>query len=330
MKCIKNISIPPEQNCDFSRFSNEIAEGFYRPVYQLLYNALPPKGDLMALNADNFRDEITGLYENMDKKLQSALKKSCCVEIPSYGKSPYQKLIWTFVAEFPVFGLALKHVHLKAEIALKVIALLVGNEVDSENFIRFKTEIDALNRLAWTRRQTESESQSGVSNLGTISEMLLERALDDLIDGMHFFKTSNPEIQSYGDFVLMCLPNNLWLSVKSNFARERLLASGYTTDIIGVGFFTDYKEFTSKAKIRNFQRVGFLAMYLPDVPVSLEQQENNTNTYTQVCKTYKESNREMPKNINGTAFLRPLSQLYDDIKALLSENDIRNRTTLQF
>lgn len=226
--------------------------------------------------------------------------------------------------------MVLKHIHLKAEITLKVIALLVGEEVDSENFIRFKTEIDDLNRLAWVRRQTESESQSGVSNLGTISEMLLERALADLIDGIHFFKTNNPEIQSYGDFVLMCLPNNLWLSVKSNFARERLLASGYTTDILGVGFFTDYKEFTSKAKIRNFQRVGFLAMYLPDIPVSLKQQENKTNTYNQIFEFYSKNNREMPKNINGTDFLRPLSRLYGDIKSLLSETDVRHRTTLQF
>ena len=328
VKCIRGIEVSSEP--DFSHFSQEIADGFYRPVYRLLYNALPSQGKLMELDADDFKDEIIDLYAKMSKSQQSALRKSCSVEIPRYDNIPYQKLIWIFVAEFPVFGLVLKHIHLKAEITLKVIALLVGEEVDSENFIRFKTEIDDLNRLAWVRRQTESESQSGVSNLGTISEMLLERALADLIDGIHFFKTNNPEIQSYGDFVLMCLPNNLWLSVKSNFARERLLASGYTTDILGVGFFTDYKEFTSKAKIRNFQRVGFLAMYLPDIPVSLKQQENKTNTYNQIFEFYSKNNREMPKNINGTDFLRPLSRLYGDIKSLLSETDVRHRTTLQF
>ena len=130
-----------------------------------------------------------------------------------------------------------------------------------------KTKIHALSRLAWTSTLTDFGYQNGVSKLGTIAETSLERALEDVIDGSRFFKTSNQEIQSYGDFVLMCLPNNLWLSVKSNYARERLLASGYTTDILGVGFFTDYRVFAIKSKICNFQRVGLSVMYLPDVPV---------------------------------------------------------------
>ena len=82
------------------------------------------------------------------------------------------------------------------------------------------------------------------------------------------------------------MPNNLWLSVKSNFARERLLASGFTTDIIGVGFFESAKEFTGKIRIRNFQRAGFLAMYCPDVPVNQEQIDNQITTYDLIVKRY--------------------------------------------
>ena len=328
MKCIENIVLQPEAECEWDDL--EETEGFYRPLYALLYTGLPNHGRLMSLDWDDFKERAEGLYNALSHEVQRRLRKSVGTAPTDYRKNPHQKLAWMFANRFPAFGAVLKHVHLNADILLKTVALLMEEDVGAENFIRFKTKIDALNRLAWTRTQTDSESQSGVSNLGTISETLLERALADLIDGSRFFKTSNQEIQSYGDFVLMCLPNNLWLSVKSNYARERLLASGYTTDILGVGFFTDYREFTSKAKIRNFQRVGFLAMYLPDVPVSRDQQEAERSTYEEVREFYQRQNHEMPKNINGTDFLRPLSGLYNDLAALLEEENIQNRTTIKF
>jgi hypothetical protein len=145
-----------------------------------------------------------------------------------------------------------------------------------------------------------------------------------------FFKVNQSEVQTYGDFVLMCLPNNLWLSVKSNFARERLLASGFGNDTLGVGFFQDAKEFKSPVRIRNFQSAGFLAMYCPDVAVSEEQLREGTNTYQQVMDSYKEQAVEPPTNINGKPFIRKLSDLSADLKALLDQKDIRKRTTVNF
>ena len=154
--------------------------------------------------------------------------------------------------------------------------------------------------------------------------------MESLIDNTNFFRSQNQDVQSYGDFVLMCLPNNLWISVKSNFARERLLASGYTTDIIGVGYFTDFNEFTSQTKIRNFIKVGFLAMYIPDITITEEQIANNISTYKQALNCYETQQRELPKNINGKNFLRPLSQLYNDLNSLLEINDIKKRTTVRY
>jgi hypothetical protein len=224
----------------------------------------------------------------------------------------------------------LENIHLLSKVAIESSEICLGLEVDATNFIGAKQFIDRINTERWTRRQTRSEEQSGVSNLGGVSEKLLEMAMDKLIDNVNFFKTQNQKIQSYGDFVLMCLPNNLWLSVKSNFARERLLASGYTTDILGVGFFTSKDEFTSQSKIRNFQRVGFLAMYLPDVSVSAEQVKNGSNTYDEVVKHYQDNNTSLPININGTPFLRALSTLHQDLSNILNIEDVRNRTTLGF
>ena len=128
----------------------------------------------------------------------------------------------------------------------------------------------------------------------------------------------------------MCLPNNLWLSVKSNFARERLLASGYSNDILGVGFFQDPSEFTGSVRIRNFQRAGFLAMYCPDVAVSELQVNENTNTYDQVMNYYVVNGQTPPTNINGMPFIRKLSMLCDDLALLLVERDVRKRLTVKF
>lgn len=235
-----------------------------------------------------------------------------------------------FLWFFPEFANLICNIHLLAKTTLKAAELYNNLKIDSKNFIKAKQFIDIMNRQRWTRAQSDSEQQSGVSNLGGVSEALLEAAMEQLIDNKNFFKSTNQQVQSYGDFVLMCLPNNLWLSVKSNFARERLLASGYTTDILGVGFFTDKNEFTSQSKIRNFQRVGFLAMYLPDVPVSEDQIKNNSNTYDEVCKYYADQKINLPININGTLFLRKLSEIHTDIKKLIDINDISSRTTINF
>jgi hypothetical protein len=151
-----------------------------------------------------------------------------------------------------------------------------------------------------------------------------------MIDKLNFFRIGNAEVQSYGDFVVTCLPNNLWISVKSNFARERLLASGYNNDILGAGFFQDASEFTQPVRIRNFQRAGFLAMYCPDVAVTKHRQDNATSTYHEIEEFHRARESQMPLNINGKPFIRKLSDLPADIQALLDIADIRRRFTVDF
>ena len=56
-ECIRGIEVSSEP--DFSHFSQEIADGFYRPVYRLLYNALPSQGKLMELDADDLRMKLS-------------------------------------------------------------------------------------------------------------------------------------------------------------------------------------------------------------------------------------------------------------------------------
>lgn len=213
---------------------------------------------------------------------------------------------------------------------IKNAEILLGEGCDASNFIAIKQIIDDLNTKSWTRDKDVSESQSGVSTLGTISESLLNRVFDSMVDETNFFKVNASQVQSYGDFVLMCLPNNLWISVKSNFARERLLASGYSNDILGVGFFESFEEFTGQIRVRNFQRAGFLAMYCPDVAVSEAQVDNGTSTYHQIVDFHAAKGTDMPRNINGRPFIRRLSDLQSDLQPLLNEVDVRKRFTVSF
>lgn len=333
MKKIGNIEIPAPSEVKQTEQQAVVWDCFLRPIYEQLYNDLNSQADaLMQLDADNYVLLIKQLCQYLDKNTNLAVRK-CAIKtiaLKAFEANLHQKGLIAFTSQFPFFALQLKNIHLSADITLSAIELYLGQNLTHNNFIEIKKQTDRLNRIGWSRQQTHSEEQSGVSNLGTMSELLLEKALGGLLDEQHLFKTTNQEIQSYGDFVLMCLPNNLWLSVKSNYARERLLASGYTTDIIGVGFFTDKDEFTSRSKIRNFQRVGFLAMYLPDVAITQTQLQHKTDTYQQVCDDYQQKNLIMPKNINGTAFLRPLSQLFEDLEKMLTVKELKNRTTINF
>ena len=166
--------------------------------------------------------------------------------------------------------------------------ILLGiNEIDFNNFIDVKLQINKLNEFTWTRSKNPSEINSGVSTVGEISEKLVEAAFGNLVDNENFFSSKgNDKVKSYGDFVLLCLPNNLWMSVKSGFSRERLLASGYSNDILGIGFFEDFEEFTSDAKNRNLKKVGFLAIYCPDFPVNEEQIREGSSTFGKIKDFY--------------------------------------------
>jgi hypothetical protein len=339
MKKIGNIEILPTivaSETLLNRSSSANVIRFFYAAYSLLYVALESQdGDPVPhIDADSIKAHLAELLNQLsDTELQNLRRIGIDgnqVNADQWSKAKESKALMIVLWEFPYFTDCLLNIHPLASIAIKSFEVLNGTEISTANFIKAKQWLDSINRQRWSRAQTMSEQQSGVSNLGTSSELLLEKAFTTKLDDCNFFKTTSHKIQSYGDFVLMCLPNNLWLSVKSNFARERLLASGYTTDIIGVGFFTSKEEFTSKSKIRNLQRVGFLAMYLPNIPISDEQIQNNLNTYDEVMEYYNSAGNNPPLNINGSPFIRSLNNLDADMGRLLAETNIAMRTTLDF
>lgn len=305
---------------------------FDKKMYEYLYNRIADQGkyepiiDTDSLFSNPASFDVKNLFESENLPLPNPPSGKASNKDRLYIKC----IVRDFVSRHPKFlGLFVNNTAL-AKPCIANAEILLGKTVDVTNFIEIKSAIDQVNRAAWNRQKDTSESQSGVSTLGTISETLLSMVFGQLVDDTTFFHVDQSNVQSYGDFVLMCLPNNLWLSVKSNFSRERLLASGYTNDILGVGFFQEAKEFTSQVRIRNFQRAGFLAVYCPDVSVSEAQVQNNTNTYDEVVSHYQTSGGAIPANINGKPFIRKLSNLASDLKTLLDETDIKKRTTVHF
>ena len=235
------------------------------------------------------------------------------------------------ITKFPLlmgifYNLSIKSYH-AIDNAKSILGLYIINHSEFKDILLINKKIFDQ---TWNRDQSESERQSGNAVIGSFSENLYAELFKPLMIDSTFFKVSNKQVSSYGDFIIMSLPNNLWISVKSRNARERLLASGYSTDIIGIGFFKEANEF-SDLKIRNYQKVGFLALYLPDFPVNYNQLEDNTNTYkTYIESKSKSKNKEISTNINGRKFIRPTSELFGDLKSLLHEKSVQKRTTTKF
>ena len=327
---IHDVQIQPPSSLVNSK-ELQLWDEFFLPVYTHLYTSLDPQERRYPhIDFDIHQSAIESIVAKLDEVQTRKLRSLGYGDFNAseWKKSSSNKALQIFLWHFPEFANLISNIHLLAPVVLKSTEHYFEAPIDTSNFIKAKQFIDEINRNRWKRTQSTSEQQSGVSNLGGVSEKLLETAFGRMIDGVNFFKNTNQQVQSYGDFVLMCLPNNLWISVKSNFARERFLASGFTTDILGVGFFTEREEFTSTSKIRNYQRVGFLAIYLPDVPVSEEQNKTGKDTYSEVIEFYKTNNFALPININGTAFLRPLSTIHTDLSKVLAVTELKNRTTL--
>lgn len=312
---------------DGIQFSSPYIEEGYRHFFAMLPNGgvYAPQFDVDAITGGANPIDVIARAQHFGEEINEPSQKAS-----NRARLKVQFHIRHFLEEFPQFFGLFNNVVTSAQISIRNAELLLGQQTNGNNFIQIKDIVDRVARTIWNREKDVSERQSGVSVLGEISETLLDTVLEPLIDGKNFFRVVSNDIKSYGDFVALCLPNNLWISVKSNFARERLLASGYSNDIVGAGFFVESAEFTNEVRIRNFQRAGFLAMYLPDVAVTDAQRTAGTSTYRETVDAYNAQGRPLPLNINGKPFIRRLSELPADIGNLLGVQQIAQRLTVRF
>lgn len=104
------------------------------------------------------------------------------------------------------------------------------------------------------------------------------------------------EVKAFGDILIPCAPSNLIISIKTQAAKERLLYSANMIEGIGFGFFNDPSEFWTPSRMNLFKRMGFTAIYLPDL------------TQTAIAAELARKRIEvLATNVNGKALYRPIS-----------------------
>jgi len=315
----RRLKIAPPTDITFEHLTSQ-------KMYSDIYSEIDPSKPFPHIDADTLVSKgYFASYRLEGIKLPDPTKSN-----PNPDRSRNQTALEKFFETYPILITFIQNCKLKAALQLKHAEELVGSSCTIDNFMDFKRICNQFYKMNWKREQDISESQASTSNLGTLSESLLNHAFASILKENVFMKVEKTDTKSYGDFVVSALPNNLWLSVKSSYGRERLLASGFSNDILGVGFFEEVKEFTSLVKIRHYQRAGFLAIYLPDEPVTIEQIDEGINTYGSVEKHYADSGKALPSNINGNPFIRPLSQLPHDLEPIIKHDSLVDRTTVKF
>lgn len=101
------------------------------------------------------------------------------------------------------------------------------------------------------------------SVIGGVTEMICEIALKAVAKGRYAHLPR--DWKWIGDYAITGLPFNLYISVKSYYARERLIASGTgqgAAPIIGYGLFKDDTEWSPK-RVHQYRHRGFVAIYMP-------------------------------------------------------------------
>jgi len=102
-----------------------------------------------------------------------------------------------------------------------------------------------------------------VSVTGKVTELICEIALQAAAPGRY---DRLPKTWDWvGDFAIIGSPFNLFVSVKSYKAKERLIVSGMgqnAAPVIGYGLFDDPSEW-SPDRVKQYKQRGFVAIYMP-------------------------------------------------------------------
>jgi hypothetical protein len=102
-----------------------------------------------------------------------------------------------------------------------------------------------------------------VSVTGKVTEAICEIGLKAAADKRY---SRLPKTWDWvGDFAVLGSPFNLFISVKSYKAKERLIVSGTgqnAAPVVGYGLFDDPKEW-SPDRVKQYKQRGFIAIYMP-------------------------------------------------------------------
>lgn len=200
--------------------------------------------------------------------------------------------------------------------------LSVAGLLKSDDKTRYEHIYDILDAREFIHTEiVKAGLKEDVSVVGGVTELICETALSGVLPDNRFGKL--PQSWKWiGDFAIVGIPFNLFISVKSYKAKERLLVSGTgqnAAPVVGFGLFDDVKEW-SPDRVKQYKQRGFLAIYMPK---NLYDEISNRNEEKN-CK-YKKS-KGYPAtsivNIYDRPLLRKIEDFADDVSNVCNDEDV--------
>lgn len=208
-----------------------------------------------------------------------------------------------------------------ARVVIHLCELSLGTKITDQN-VTDAFKVQHPKSLAWKYPPTKPFAGMG----GTVMELLCSEVLTNSgippmeLDGARWPIWTMPghvllnqgkmtDLKALGDILIPCAPTNLIISVKSEKAKERLLYSANSIEGIGFGFFNEPSEFWTVRRMQLYKRMGFSAIYMPDV--TLQELEATLDA---------EKRMQFAVNINGTPLYRPLSIFCSDMQRVVGKS----------
>ena len=151
---------------------------------------------------------------------------------------------------------------------------------------------------------------------GSVTELICKIALDAAAPGRY---DKLPKTWDWiGDFAIMGSPFNLFVSVKSYKAKERLIVSGTgqnAAPVIGYGLFDDASEWAPD-RVKQYRQRGFIAIYMPKALYSeLEAMTSSTPGLTKYYQNKYTAAHGYPATDIQNIYDRPLLRKIEDFTA---------------
>jgi hypothetical protein len=210
---------------------------------------------------------------------------------------------------------------------------LIFNETLSRSKVNGKTadyQYDHIYDILDARDKVYSDIKTAgikidVSVTGKVTESICEIGLKAAANNRY---SRLPKTWDWvGDFAVLGSPFNLFVSVKSYKAKERLIVSGTgqnAAPVIGYGLFDDPKEW-SPDRVKQYKQRGFIAIYMPKDLYKKIDDMSPANAKTPYQRRKWTSAHGYPatniKNIYEHPLLRKLEDFTVDLGRVCLPND---------
>ncbi|TCL60537.1 hypothetical protein EDD76_102235 [Kineothrix alysoides] len=191
--------------------------------------------------------------------------------------------------------------------------LLRSGQDSTPPSVQYEHLYDILNaRNSITDEIASAGLKEDVSLIGSLTEKICEIGIKAVCDETRYSQLPK-NWKWLGDFAVTGLPFNLYISVKSYYAKERLIVSGtgqMAAPVVGFGLFKDIAEW-NPSRVSQYKHRGFVAIYIPhDIYDALSSKTGKGHPVTNV------------KNIYDKPFLRDIANFSKDLKKVVKTDNI--------